>query len=618
MAAPINWPLNPSPGDIYSSPHGEQWVYDGCTWVGTCCPPCSDGICIQLQYANVDKDTSAVNLVSLSIPLQPSPYPWPAGSYVATYGGGNLFAVVYVDGCWQLWNVGNDGGFAALLCGPSLLGLWDVADDAFGTGLVGASTVCGPCTPLCATITTSGDFGATYTIDMLQAQNGAGETFYVIIESALQVVWDTGLGQWVLIDADTSTVLAQLTGVTQAQLPVGISTDWVVVDPSVTSFSTAEGPCPCIPDTAGLTFLGTTTSGLTFTLAFTWDGTQYVSVYNPAYTIQLSAGTWTLYFGTPGGVAAYATATDPLGPWTPVPIVGYPNLTFVSADSYCGLAPFTYGCICGPGGTPCYSILRITTDAGLVFYSAPDDDVLIFYDSIAGSWSVQVSSVEVDVITSSSLGPWGTGPNGWSATPNQTACTTTPPTVSAVVVARYCYYVNATDIASSPVKSTYVAALTATASGGTPPYTFSWSGPGVVNVVSSTPTTENVQVSDNGIWVVTVVDSNLATANYSIDPTVPVPTGTLTLVGLGPAPFTYEYNFDLAFLAASPPAGTTYTYQWLNTSTSTIEHTDTGTDLLQSNYNTVACGTTYEVVITYGNRVSSCSVRYIFTSAACP
>jgi len=43
MPDPINrymqWPLNSNEGDVFKSETGSSWVFDGCGWVSTCCPP---------------------------------------------------------------------------------------------------------------------------------------------------------------------------------------------------------------------------------------------------------------------------------------------------------------------------------------------------------------------------------------------------------------------------------------------------------------------------------------------------------------------------------------------------------------------------------------------------
>jgi hypothetical protein len=35
----MQWPLDPNQGDVFTSPAGNVWVFDGCGWVSTCCPP---------------------------------------------------------------------------------------------------------------------------------------------------------------------------------------------------------------------------------------------------------------------------------------------------------------------------------------------------------------------------------------------------------------------------------------------------------------------------------------------------------------------------------------------------------------------------------------------------
>ena len=35
----MEWPLNPNLNDIFTSELGKTWIFDGCGWVSTCCPP---------------------------------------------------------------------------------------------------------------------------------------------------------------------------------------------------------------------------------------------------------------------------------------------------------------------------------------------------------------------------------------------------------------------------------------------------------------------------------------------------------------------------------------------------------------------------------------------------
>jgi hypothetical protein len=35
----MQWPLNPQTNSVFTSPAGNTWVFDGCGWVSTCCPP---------------------------------------------------------------------------------------------------------------------------------------------------------------------------------------------------------------------------------------------------------------------------------------------------------------------------------------------------------------------------------------------------------------------------------------------------------------------------------------------------------------------------------------------------------------------------------------------------
>lgn len=35
----IQWPQNANPDDVFTSDYGKTWIFDGCGWVSTCCPP---------------------------------------------------------------------------------------------------------------------------------------------------------------------------------------------------------------------------------------------------------------------------------------------------------------------------------------------------------------------------------------------------------------------------------------------------------------------------------------------------------------------------------------------------------------------------------------------------
>jgi hypothetical protein len=35
----MQWPLNPQTNSVFISPAGNTWIFDGCGWVSTCCPP---------------------------------------------------------------------------------------------------------------------------------------------------------------------------------------------------------------------------------------------------------------------------------------------------------------------------------------------------------------------------------------------------------------------------------------------------------------------------------------------------------------------------------------------------------------------------------------------------
>ena len=56
MADPINWPINPAEGDIYTV-NGKTYYFTKCKWVGSCCPPlavCDEGQSLYLYAPGKD------------------------------------------------------------------------------------------------------------------------------------------------------------------------------------------------------------------------------------------------------------------------------------------------------------------------------------------------------------------------------------------------------------------------------------------------------------------------------------------------------------------------------------------------------------------------------------
>ncbi|MCS6934858.1 MAG: PKD domain-containing protein [Chitinophagales bacterium] len=102
--------------------------------------------------------------------------------------------------------------------------------------------------------------------------------------------------------------------------------------------------------------------------------------------------------------------------------------------------------------------------------------------------------------------------------------------------------------------------LTATATGGTPSYSFVWSGPGGFSSTIQNPTINNIVPSQAGTYNVTVTDNNSCSASAHVNVSVtPLPTAnagadvaqcnnnTFTLSGNNPAPATGMWSYVSGF-----------------------------------------------------------------------
>ena len=101
--------------------------------------------------------------------------------------------------------------------------------------------------------------------------------------------------------------------------------------------------------------------------------------------------------------------------------------------------------------------------------------------------------------------------------------------------------------------------LSATASGGIPPYTFSWSGPNLTATAGQNQTIPSVTSLNNGVYSVVITDNNSPASVITETTTVVVntlPTANITSVG----PLTY-CNGDSVLLKAT--VSNNRTYQWI-------------------------------------------------------
>jgi hypothetical protein len=337
MANKITWPINPTPGQIYTSPYGRTWVFENCVWVATCCPP--ENCDITVDGIDLFITTDFFDLYSAYVT---SPFTIAIHfNYVGNYSGTDLWVsenqlggsiqIRFSDGVWEIYDV-SSGNVAGTLSGADPIGTWT---SLFPGDLV---TICGNNFPeICACLKqNSYDPGCFITWEFYPVIEGAGATSgnvagYVSLQLPYWIVWDEG--EWKFVqEAPGNDNILRLPGVPQDQPPVGT---WEFIDGEGdgVQVTTTEGPCLCDPY-----------SGTTLVLI---NGSSIDSKYltYDGGVLAGDSGSWTITENSPGvwwlenNGNLIATSSNLIGAWVPF------GAEYDTIYTVCGADPDYVGCL---------------------------------------------------------------------------------------------------------------------------------------------------------------------------------------------------------------------------------------------------------------------------------
>ena len=298
--------------------------------------------------------------------------------------------------------------------------------------------------------------------------------------------------------------------VTDSQGCTGTDTVTVTATSGLTVTVTPSSPQICGGGTVVLT---ANTSGGESPFSYSWSGPGIVGSSSGQSVTVNAAGAYTVVVTDNGGCTGTGNVTVTTGSAISVTVnpgsgqvCGGSTVTFTATPSG-GTAPYTYSWS-GPGIVGSSTLQSVTVNA-------------------VGSYSVTVTDAN---------GCTGT------ASVNVTACSGLTVTVSG----------------GGTLCPGQILNLTANPSGGTAPYTYAWTGPGIVG----SSTLQTIVVNQVGTYSVTVTDNAGATASASVSVTggggltvAIIPTDPEVCVG------------DILTLTATTFGGTgPYTYSWTGTS----------------------------------------------------
>ncbi|MBE0642334.1 MAG: hypothetical protein IH599_09875, partial [Bacteroidales bacterium] len=136
-----------------------------------------------------------------------------------------------------------------------------------------------------------------------------------------------------------------------------------------------------------------------------------------------------------------------------------------------------------------------------------------------------------------------------------------------VTISQPAAIVTITTIASnSPICQNATLTLTSSATGGTPGYSYSWSGPNGFTSTLQNPTITNAQPASTGTYALTVTDANGCQASATVDVTVIARTVPVVTISANPSNIICS-GTEVTFTSNVTNAGTNPIYQWTLNST---------------------------------------------------
>lgn len=231
----INWPTNPLTGQPYTSSFGRTWVWNGCGWEATCCPPAS---CKYYDGLDVTFTFSGAGGVYYNL----------AFNYSGDDGNGNpifefeasnvfSFTIEYNTSIskWEFLFGGSPVAYSSELYGSYGTEWFEYSP----SNLEYLTTTCGATFPvLCMEVVSE---VSVPQFNLLTAGYSPGEVSVFVPIEGDPIMWDGS--QWSGALGSSGNVLISISG-SESIPPVG---SWNIVDlnypESVTSVTTTLGPC---------------------------------------------------------------------------------------------------------------------------------------------------------------------------------------------------------------------------------------------------------------------------------------------------------------------------------------------------------------------------------------
>jgi hypothetical protein len=404
MSNKIQWPKNPISGQVYTSPNGDYFVFDGCAWLHTCCPfsSCNIREGESLIVAITLPDEAPYGITSPVTFLVPFTY---QGSdswkfEVIADANGVVFNLTITQsyGQWEL-NVTSDlfQTTLAVISGSDPLGNWEITDLDSGSKVF---SYCGQVDTICLKFI-SDPYSQTNVRSSLSpfvlGDDPSSTIFGYSNLIGIFIIWDSIDNQWVLftnLGPGGFIEVAYLPGVPQTSLPIG--SGWVETEDPNTTIITESGLCPCDKFIDGVTLYvnGLNDEEETFaqtiyfrrTSEFIWESPQFYSVY-----IEFDGSVYRLYETVPS-LTELAYSTD-LETW--VIVSSYSgSIYFESVEGFCGSPIGSAGCFSFDRSGETYRISMIPVQIGEdnYFISEPDEynSFFMFYDGT--EWVINVDS----------------------------------------------------------------------------------------------------------------------------------------------------------------------------------------------------------------------------------
>ena len=297
----INWPKNANTGDVYQGPNGRYWIFDGCAWTGTCCPPISecsnviDGILLTLGVTSFIGEAIGpyleVNITYFGDDSYGNPVYHTRGYYNGPDMSDYFFTVLFNQdtSSWTLYfslSTTNDifeGNEIAYLPsvspGESIEGNWEFTNPYSNDPFFSVTSACGADNGICVT---QFNDGFTYTYNLLPWKSTIDSPIEgYLTPPGVFLFWDSITEEWIFIDYSSS--YYSIAGIS-TQPPSGLYPGTPLGDLTFNS-----GYCSCDPMSSGIGLnLYDEGLDLAYTIVLYYDGMDVNG--NPVFRYDYSVG----------------------------------------------------------------------------------------------------------------------------------------------------------------------------------------------------------------------------------------------------------------------------------------------------------------------------------------